>query len=135
MVFAYKRIEAGIGDYIAAHYHDIVEIGIGRNTDVAAICARAGLRVRATDIRKTPAVSGVASRVDDVYAPDLPWYAGADLIYAIRPGVEMVPPLIELARAVGCDLIVYHLGNEIYADGGEIIDCGPVIHRYFCPWW
>jgi hypothetical protein len=45
----------------------------------------------------------------------------------------MVPSLIDLARAIGCDLIVYHLGNEIYEDGGEIIDCGPVLHRYYRP--
>jgi len=131
VVFAYKRNEARIGDYIAGNYHNVIEIGIGRNIDAAAICARAGLRVRAADIREPPAVPGVESRLDDIYAPDLPWYAGADLVYAIRPGVEMVPPLIDLARAVGCDLIVYHLGNEIYEDGGEIIDCGPVLHRYF----
>jgi uncharacterized UPF0146 family protein len=131
VVFAYKRIEARIGEHIAAHYQNVVEVGIGRNTDVAAICARAGLRVRATDIREPPVVPGVEFRRDDVYAPDLPWYTGADLVYAVRPGVEMVPPLIDLARAIGCDLIVYHLGNEIYEDGGEIIDCGPVLHRYF----
>jgi hypothetical protein len=26
---------------------------------------------------------------------------------------------------------VYHLGFEIYKDGGERIDCGVLLHRYF----
>lgn len=130
MACEYKRIESVIGAYLSKKYRDVVEIGIGRNTDVAAACARAGLRVRATDIRPVPPVEGVEGRVDDVFDPDLPWYAGADLVYAVRPGVEMVPSMIDLAQAVGCDLIVYHLGNEIYLDGGESIDCGVVLHRY-----
>lgn len=126
----YKRIEALIGAYISKSYRNVIEIGIGRNTDVATACAGAGLRVRAVDIRPVPSVEGVEGRVDDVFAPDLPWYEGADLVYAVRPGVEMVPPMIGLARAIGCDLIVYHLGDEVYLDGGEAINCGVVLHRY-----
>lgn len=126
----YKRIEALIGAYISKNYRDVVEIGIGRNTDVATACAEAGLRVRAVDIRPVPPVEGVEGRVNDVFAPDLPWYGGADLVYAVRPGVEMVPSMIDLAREIGCDLVVYHLGDEVYLDGGETIDCGVVLHRY-----
>jgi hypothetical protein len=51
-------------------------------------------------------------------------------MYAIRPAVEMVPALIALARRLDCDLIVYHLGFERYGNGGEIIDCGVILHRY-----
>jgi len=65
-----------------------------------------------------------------VFSPDEELYRRADLIYAIRPGVEMVPALIALASRTGADLLVYHLGNEIYGDGGEIIDCGVILHRY-----
>lgn len=130
MAYEYKRIESLIGAYLSKNYRDVIEIGIGRNSDVAAACAGAGLRVRATDIRPVPPIEGGEGRVDDVFAPDLPWYRGADLIYAVRPGVEMVPAMIDLARAIGCDLVVYHLGDEIYRDGGEVIDCGVVLHRY-----
>jgi hypothetical protein len=42
----------------------------------------------------------------------------------------MMPALIGIARAAGCDLIVYHLGFEVYEKGGERIDCGVVLHRY-----
>jgi len=130
VAYEYKRIESLIGAYLSKNYRDVIEIGIGRNSDVATACAGAGLRVRATDIRPVPPIEGVEGRVDDVFAPDLTWYRGADLIYAVRPGVEMVPAMIDLARAIGCDLVVYHLGDEIYLDGGEVIDCGVVLHRY-----
>jgi hypothetical protein len=42
----------------------------------------------------------------------------------------MIPPLIELARRINADLIVYHLGFESYENGGEIIDCGVLLHQY-----
>lgn len=41
----------------------------------------------------------------------------------------MIPPLIALAEKTGCDLLVYHLGFEIYGAGGERIDCGVTLHR------
>jgi hypothetical protein len=28
---------------------------------------------------------------------------------------------------------VYHLGNEIYGTGGELVDCGVILHRYYSP--
>ncbi|MBP2144857.1 uncharacterized UPF0146 family protein [Methanofollis sp. W23] len=131
MASEYKRIEGCIAEYIARNYRDVVEVGIGRNPDVAVRCCQAGLRVRATDIRDPAPVVGVETRRDDVFSPDLPWYVGADLVYAVRPGVEMVPSLIALAQALGCDLLVYHLGDEVYLDGGERIECGGVrLHRY-----
>lgn len=68
--------------------------------------------------------------VDDIFCPTESLYYGADLIYSIRPGVEMIHPMVELAQRVDADLIVYHLGNELYARGGEIIECGVPLHRY-----
>ncbi|QSZ68094.1 hypothetical protein RJ40_11600 [Methanofollis aquaemaris] len=130
MASEYKRIEGCIAAYISGNYFNVVEIGIGRNPDVAVWCHEAGLRVRATDIREPSSTSGVETRRDDVFCPDLPWYAGADLVYAVRPGVEMVPALITLARTLQCDLLVYHLGDEVYLDGGERIECGVRLHRY-----
>jgi hypothetical protein len=58
-------------------------------------------------------------------------YEGADVIYAIRPAIEMVPPLLALAQEINSDLLVYHLGFELYENGGERIDCGVLLHRYF----
>jgi uncharacterized UPF0146 family protein len=127
---AYKRIERTVGAFIGARYRDAVEVGIGRNTTAAETIAAMGARVRAVDIRPFE-TGGIPFAVDDIFSPDLSLYRGADLIYAVRPGIEMVPPLIALARLFGSDLLVYHLGDERYLDGGERIPCGEIVlHRY-----
>jgi uncharacterized UPF0146 family protein len=127
---AYKRIERQIGEYIAARYRNVAEVGVGGNFEAARFVCDAGVRVVCTDIRAPAADPGVPFAVDDVFSPDLELYRGADLIYSVRPAVEMVPPLIGLAKTAGCDLIVYHLGFEVYGDGGETIECGVTLHRY-----
>ena len=126
----YKRIETCIGRYIADNYSNAVEIGIGRNTDAARIIADAGNLLCTTDIRKMPVPEELGFIIDDIFSPDLSYYLQADVIYSIRPGIEMVPSLIALAGRLDCDLIVYHLGFETYKNGGERIDCGVILHRY-----
>lgn len=127
----YKHIERSIGEYIAGRYRRVVEVGVGNNPEAARLVAAAGALVLCTDIRPGIRHDGLAVATDDIFEPDLRLYEGADLIYAVRPGVEMVPPLIALARRVDSDLLVYHLGCEIYGDGGEVVDCGAVLlHRY-----
>jgi uncharacterized UPF0146 family protein len=126
----YKHIETAIGRYIAGHYSRAAEIGIGRNTGAARILNDAGILLRATDVKNLPVPPWLPFTVDDVFSPDDSLYRGADLIYAIRPAIEMIPPLITLAEKVNCDLVVYHLGFESYGTGGEKIDCGVMLHRY-----
>lgn len=126
----YKHIETCIGRFIAGNYVHAVEAGIGRNTEAAAIIDGAGRLLRTTDIKD---LAGEAPRfvADDLFSPDLSLYQEADVIYAIRPAIEMIPPLIALAERVNCDLVVYHLGFETYGNGGDKIDCGVVLHRYY----
>ncbi len=126
----HKRIERNIGEFIAARYREAVEIGIGNNPDAARIVAAAGALRRCTDIRPGLSHEGLSVTVDDIFEPDPALYAGADVLYAVRPGIEMIPPLIELARRVDADLLVYHLGFEIYEDGGEIVDPRIILRRY-----
>lgn len=126
----YKRIERLIGSYLAPRYRSAVEIGVGSNPDAAIFLRGNGVRVRCTDIRPVPPVGDLDCISDDIFSPDLGIYAGADLLYSIRPAVEMVPPMIAVARAVNADLIVYHLGFESYGNGGEPIRCGVTLHRY-----
>jgi len=126
---SYKHIETSVGQYIARQYSRAVEVGIGHNTTAAEILHSAGVLVRATDIRELPA-GPIPVTVDDVFDPTISLYEGADVIYAVRPAIEMIPPLIALARRAGTDLVVYHLGFETYGDGGEKIDCGVILHRY-----
>jgi uncharacterized UPF0146 family protein len=127
----YKHIENCIAGYIARHYRHPVEVGIGNNLHAARTLADAGIAVRCTDIRDPPDTGGLVFFRDDVFSPDISRYAGADLIYAIRPAIEMVPALIDFAKTTGCDLLVYHLGFEVYGNGGGIIDCGVLLHRYW----
>ncbi|NLM30468.1 MAG: hypothetical protein GX216_08615 [Methanomicrobiales archaeon] len=127
----HKHIERSIGEYIAARYRRAIEVGIGDNPDAARVIAAAGALALCTEIRPGIWHEGLVVVADDIFEPDTRLYAGADLIYAVRPGVEMVPPLIALASRLNCDLLIYHLGHEVYEDGGEIVDTGPVIlHCY-----
>ena len=128
---SYKHIETCIGEYIAQHYTRAVEVGIGRNATAAQFLHDAGVHIRCTDIRDREVPAGLIFRIDDIFSPASGLYAGAEVIFAIRPAIEMIPPLLTLARAVNSDLLVYHLGFETYANGGERIDCGVLLHRYF----
>jgi uncharacterized protein len=128
---SYKHIENSIGRYIAGHYSRAVEIGIGRNTHAAEILKRAGVLLRSTDVKSLGLPLDLNFVQDDVFEPDLSLYGEADVIYSVRPAIEMVPPMIDIARAINCDLIICHLGFEVYGSGGETIDCGVVLHRYY----
>jgi uncharacterized protein len=128
---SYKHIETCVGRFISEHYRSAVEVGIGSNPAAALLIHGAGIPVSCTDIRRKDVSPGIVFTLDDVFEPDLSVYAGAGVIYAIRPAEEMIPPLIALAEQIDCDLLVYHLGFESYGDGGEKIDCGVIIHRYY----
>lgn len=125
-----KHIERCIAAYIARNYRSVAEIGIGDNTDTALMLKDAGLSVFCTDTRSISLPPGLHFIRDDIFSPDTGHYQGIDLFYSIRPHEEMIPPLIRLAGEVDCDLLVYHLGFEGYGNGGELIDCGVVLHRY-----
>lgn len=128
---SYKHIELCVGEYIAAHYQTPVEIGIGRNTSAAQRIYEAGIPVRATDIHPFEQPEWLTFSRDDIFSPVLSCYTGADVLFAVRPAEEMIPPLIDLAKTIDCDLLVYHLGFESYGNGGKIIDCGVPLHCYY----
>ncbi|MDO9324653.1 MAG: UPF0146 family protein [Methanoregula sp.] len=126
----YKHIEKCMGNYILSHYASAIEIGIGRNEEAAHIVRNAGGLILCTDVKPLDLTGDLPFSQDDIFSPDISLYTGAEVMYAIRPAPEMIPPLIELAERVNADLIVYHLGFESYGNGGEIIDCGVLLHRY-----
>jgi hypothetical protein len=127
----YKRIENCIGRYIACHYRNPVEIGVGCNFTAAEYIMATGTGCRCTDIKRQVPPGGLEFIEDDIFSPDIRHYRGTDVLYSVRPAEEMVPPMQELARILNCDLLVYHLGFECYGDGGELIDCGVILHRYY----
>jgi uncharacterized UPF0146 family protein len=126
----HKHIETCIGNYIASHYTRAIEIGIGRNVVAAKIVSSNGALIRCTDVKALGISGDLHFSQDDIFSPDNSLYNGAEVIYSIRPAVEMIPPLIELAGRINADLIVYHLGFETYEHGGEIINCGVLLHKY-----
>lgn len=126
----YKHIERCIGNYIARHYRNPIEIGVGANDTAACIIRDAGIPVRCMDIHTFGTPAGIRFFKDDICTPSLSLYDGADVLYAIRPAEEMILPMIALAKSLSCDLLVYHLGFESYITTGEIIDCGVLLHRY-----
>jgi uncharacterized UPF0146 family protein len=127
----YKHIETCIGEYIAGHYTRAVEIGIGNNTEAAHIIKNAGVFILGTDVKDPGVPAWLPFMIDDIFSPAITLYQGADVIYSIRPAIEMIPPLIALARTVNCDLVVYHLGFESYGMERDMIDCGVLLHRYY----
>lgn len=126
----HKHIEELIAAYIASRYRRVAEIGIGNNFTTASRLHAAGLLAFATDLNPSKSHLSIPVIREDIFSPSDGRYENIDLIYAIRPGIEMIPPMLNLATRVNSDLIIYHLGNEIYENGGECIDCGVILHRY-----
>lgn len=127
----HKHIERCIGAWIASRYRSVAEVGAGNNLIAAGVLRDSGVKVFCTDIQRPRIVPDVPFFIDDVFSPDTSLYRDVELIYSIRPGEEMMPALIRLARDLDHDLMVYHLGFEGYGRGGEIIDCGVTLHRYY----
>ena len=107
----------GVVEYITRRYDSAAEIGVGAFPDVALALAKRDVEVFATDI-KPFAYEGLETVIDDVTEPDRSLYAGRDLIYALRPPPELVPYMVQLAKALCVDLIVKPLASEY--PGGEL---------------
>lgn len=116
-----RRSCKGLVDYISSGYGCGAEIGVGHFPDVALALVAAGVRVFATDIKPFPH-KGLKVMVDDVTQPNWSLFAGMDLIYSLRPPLELVPYMKELARRVGAGLIVKPLSAEY--PGGQLVRRG-----------
>ena len=127
---AHKHIERCIGACIASRYRSAAEIGVGNNFIAAATIRNSGVRIFCTDIQMPRTAPDVPFFLDDVFSPDTSLYKEIEVLYSVRPGEEMMPALVRLARDLDIDLLVYHLGFEGYGRGGEIIDCRVTLHRY-----
>ncbi len=98
-------------DYLG-EYDRVVEVGIGRRTDLAAALANRGVVVTATDIypRETP--DGVEFVRDDILEPELSVYADVDAMYASNLPPELHRPTLEVARTVDADCLFTTLGGD-----------------------
>jgi uncharacterized UPF0146 family protein len=85
-------------------------VGIGLRPEVAELCRP--LRPLATD-REARVVGNIRVEKDDIFSPALEIYQGASLIFSIRPPIEMQQAMGDLARELGCDVLIRPLEDEI----------------------
>jgi uncharacterized UPF0146 family protein len=119
-ITAMKPAREALVEELAA-YDILVEVGIGRRTDVVCALVARGRRLVATDIYPQKMSEGVDFALDDVTRPNRSIYADAEAIYALNCPPELHRPVWKLARSVDADLLFTTLGG----DGPEI----PVTRR------
>ncbi|WP_176393269.1 UPF0146 family protein [Natronolimnobius baerhuensis] len=106
-----RRNLESIINYLTRFEH-VVEIGIGRRTDLAVTLENAGVSVVATDITQREVPAGVEFVEDDIVDPDLAVYADADAIYARNLPPELHRPALEVAREVDTAFYFTTLGGD-----------------------
>ncbi|MCU4751879.1 UPF0146 family protein [Halobacteria archaeon AArc-curdl1] len=106
-----RRNTAALVDALSS-VNRLVEIGIGRRTDVAKGLAERGCQVVATDIIPRDVPDAVTFIEDDVLEPTLEVYADADTLYALNLPPELHRPAWELARAVDAEFRFTTLGGD-----------------------
>lgn len=101
-----------IADFILRNYSGkAVEIGTGFVPEVALILSR-HLKVVATD-KETRTLDGVLIEDDDIFSPRKEIYAGASILYSIRPPFEVQIAIGRLAAEIGADVLIRPLEDEI----------------------
>jgi uncharacterized UPF0146 family protein len=105
------RTRRALADALADH-DAVVEVGIGRRTDVAAALADAGATVTATDVVDRAVPDGVRFVRDDVTDPDPGVYRDADAVYALDCPPELHRALRDVARDADAACYFTTLGGD-----------------------
>lgn len=106
-----RRNTDALADRLEA-YDRLVEVGIGRRTDVASALTERGVSVTATDVHTRPTPDGVDFVEDDVVDPEVTVYEGVDALYALNLPPELHRPALEVARRVDADFLFTTLGGD-----------------------
>lgn len=96
----------------------IVEVGCGRYSATAQ-ALRPFFKVIATDILERQDVDNRMKPIyakDDIRSPDLRLYRGVNLVYSVRPPLEIQPSIVDLSERLGADALIKPFGSEIIAD-------------------
>jgi len=100
------------------YFGKVVEIGVGLHYNVAIKLSRY-FKVIVTDIIDVDQIDekiGGLYVKDDISNPRLSIYAGASLIYSIRPPIEIQTDILNLADKVGSNSLIRPLGSEVVND-------------------
>ncbi|MGA9099721.1 MAG: UPF0146 family protein [Methanotrichaceae archaeon] len=107
----YIRGAPELAEFILKNYSGkVVEVGAGFVNDVASRLMP--LDVISTDI-KSYHIGGMRIEGDDIFCPRMEIYAGASLLYSIRPPLEMQLAMGMLAIKIGADVLIRPLGDEV----------------------
>lgn len=95
-----------------ADHERLLEVGIGRRTDVAAGLTERGRSVTAMDVTPRDVPDGVEFVQDDVTDPDLEYYGAIDAVYALNLPPELHRPTADLAEQLDAACHFTTLGGE-----------------------
>ncbi len=105
-----------LSEFIKCHYsRRIVEVACGKHSRVAFTLSRS-LEIVATDVLESEAVDECIRPLyakDDITSPDLRLYQNAQLLYSIRPPLEIQRGILNVAQVVHADVLIKPLGDEI----------------------
>jgi len=105
------RTRDALADRLSA-FERLVEVGIGRRTDVARALAEAGASVTATDVRAREVPDGVRFVEDDLWDPEPAVYRDAGAVYALNLPPELHRPALDAARGADAALLFTTLGGD-----------------------
>ncbi|KMT45877.1 hypothetical protein EL22_26625 [Halostagnicola sp. A56] len=110
MAYSRRNTEA-IRDYLSSADR-VVEVGIGRRTDLASVLAKSGVSVTATDVHDRSVPDAVTFVRDDIVEPEMGVYEGADAVVAQNLPPELHRPTLAVARAVDATFVFTTLGGD-----------------------
>ena len=93
-------------------YDRVIEVGIGRRTDVAAALVDEDVSVTATDVHNRDVPDGVRFVRDDIVDPDSSIYTDAEAIYALNLPPELHRPTLEVAHTADAVFLFTTLGGD-----------------------
>ena len=112
-----------IAELIANLYPDaekIVEIGVGSAPwtllDLRKLLPKTILL--AVDVDQDSIMKlrelGLNAEIDDILNPRIELYQKSNLIYSIRPPMELINPMSKVAEKVGADILIFPLSEDSY---------------------
>ncbi|SFR98891.1 hypothetical protein SAMN05216559_2117 [Halomicrobium zhouii] len=94
------------------NFDRLVEVGVGRQPEVATALVERGCVVTATDVVERAVPDGVGFVKDDVTEPEKSVYADAECVYGLNLPPELHRPAWDVAREFDADFLFTTLGSD-----------------------